>query len=108
MREEGEGSHRAQRKSYLLIRVIGFLKFLQSDGRRHRCFIYQGELLKKENLIKRGDLDILIVQILELASDLESDLRDTVDWGRKVLVNFNAGGTQLVSFDRSIALVLLI
>ena len=108
MREEGEGSHLAQRKSHLLMRVIGFLKFLQTDGRRHRCFIYQGELLKKENLIKRGDLDILIVQILELASDLESDLRDTVDWGRKVLVNFNAGGTQLVSFDRSIALVLLI
>ena len=32
---------------------------------------------------------------------LESDLRDTVDWGRKWLVDFNAGKTQLVSFDRS-------
>ena len=40
-------------------------------------------------------------QQLELASDLESDLRDTVDWGRKWLVNFNAGKTQLVSFDWS-------
>ena len=40
-------------------------------------------------------------QQLELASELESDLRDTVDWGRKWLVNFNAGKTQLVSFDRS-------
>ena len=38
---------------------------------------------------------------LELASELESDLRDTVDWGRKWLVDFNAGKTQLVSFDRS-------
>ena len=38
---------------------------------------------------------------LELASKLESDLRDTVDWGRKWLVDFNAGKTQLVSFDQS-------
>ena len=30
-------------------------------------------------------------QQLELASELESDLRDTVDWGRKWLVDFNAG-----------------
>ena len=40
-------------------------------------------------------------QQLELASELESDLRDTVDWGRKCLVNFNAGKTQLVLFDWS-------
>ena len=37
----------------------------------------------------------------ELASELEFDLRDTVDWDRKWLVNFNAGKTQLVSFNRS-------
>ena len=35
-------------------------------------------------------------QQLELVSELESDLRDTVDWGRKWLVDFNAGKTQLV------------
>ena len=40
-------------------------------------------------------------QQLELASELESDLQDTVDWGSKWLVDFNAGKTQLVSFDRS-------
>ena len=40
-------------------------------------------------------------QQLELASELESDLRDTVDWGKKWLVDFNAGKTQLVSFDWS-------
>ena len=40
-------------------------------------------------------------QQLELASELESDLRDTVDWSKKWLVDFNAGKTQLVSFDRS-------
>ena len=39
-------------------------------------------------------------QQLELACELESDLRGTVDWGRKWLVDFNAGQTQLVSFDR--------
>ena len=40
-------------------------------------------------------------QQLELASELESDLRDLVDWGRKWLVDFNAGKTQLVSFGWS-------
>ena len=40
-------------------------------------------------------------QPLELASELESDLQDTVDWDRKWLVEFNAGNTQPVSFDRS-------
>ena len=40
-------------------------------------------------------------QQLELASELESDLRDTLDWGKKWLVDFSAGKTQLVSFDRS-------
>ena len=34
-------------------------------------------------------------------SELESDLRDTVDWGIKWLVALDAGKTQLVSFDRS-------
>ena len=41
-------------------------------------------------------------QQLELASEFESDLRDTVDWGRKWFVDFNAGKIQLVSFDLSI------
>ena len=36
-----------------------------------------------------------------MASELESDLRDTVDWGRKWLVDFNAGKTELVSFDQT-------
>ena len=40
-------------------------------------------------------------QQLELAFELESDLRDTVDWGRKWLVHLNAEKTQLVSFDWS-------
>ena len=38
-------------------------------------------------------------QQLELASELESDLQNTVDWGKKWLVDFNAGKTYLVLFD---------
>ena len=40
-------------------------------------------------------------QQLKLASELEFDQRDTVDWGRKWLVDFSAGKIQLVSFDHS-------
>ena len=40
-------------------------------------------------------------QQFELASELESDLRDTVDWGKKWFVDFNAGKIHLISFDRS-------
>ena len=36
-----------------------------------------------------------------MAFEVESDLQDIVDWGRKWLVDFNAGKTQLVSFDCS-------
>ena len=38
-------------------------------------------------------------QQLELDSELESDLQDTVEWARIWLVDFNAGKTQLNSFD---------
>ena len=38
-------------------------------------------------------------QQLELASELESDLWDTVDWGKK-WPDFNAEKTQLVCFDQ--------
>ena len=36
-----------------------------------------------------------------MASELESDLRDTVDWGKKWLVDFIAEKTELVLYDRS-------
>ena len=42
-----------------------------------------------------------LCQQLELVSELESDIRDTVDWGRKWLVDFNSEKTQLVTFDWS-------
>ena len=43
-------------------------------------------------------------QQLELASELESDLRDTMDWGKKWLVDFSAGKTRLTGL---ITMVLL-
>ena len=36
-----------------------------------------------------------------MAFELESDLRDTVNWSRKWLVDFNAGKTQFVSLGQS-------
>ena len=59
--------------------------------------IYADDTTLYSNCDQESDL----CQQLELASELESDLRDTVDWGKKWLVDFNAGETQLVSFDRS-------
>ena len=52
-------------------------------------------------LYSRCDRASDLWQQLELASELESDLQDTVDWGKKWFVDFNAGKTQLVSFDWS-------
>ena len=40
-------------------------------------------------------------QQLELASEFESDLQDTVDWGKKWLFAFIARKTELVSFGQS-------
>ena len=40
-------------------------------------------------------------QQLELASEFESDLQDTADWGRMWLIDFSAGKTQLVLLDWS-------
>ena len=40
-------------------------------------------------------------QQLELASEFESDLWHTLDWGREWLVDFNPGKTQLVLFNWS-------
>ena len=40
-------------------------------------------------------------QQLVLASELESDLRDTAYWSRKWFVDFNAAKIQLVLFEQS-------
>ena len=36
-----------------------------------------------------------------MASELKSDLQGTLDWGKKWLVDFNVGKTQLLLFDWS-------
>ena len=53
------------------------------------------------NLCPKCDQASDLWQQLELASALESDQRDTVDWGKKWFVDFSAGKTQLVLLDRS-------
>ena len=47
-------------------------------------------------LYSKCDQASCLWQQLELASELESDLQDNVNWGRKWLVDFNAGKSQLV------------
>ena len=53
------------------------------------------------NIYSKCDQAFDLWQQLELTSELESDLRDTVDWCRKWLVDFNARKTQLFLFDQS-------
>ena len=48
-------------------------------------------------LYSKYDQSFDLWQQLELASELESDLQDTVHWCRKWLVDFNAGKIQLFS-----------
>ena len=52
-------------------------------------------------LYSKSDQVFDLWQQLQLTSELESDLRDTVDWGSEWLVDFSAGKTPLVLFDRS-------
>ena len=47
-------------------------------------------------LYSKCDQASVLWQQPELAAELESDIRDTADWGRKWLVDFNSGKTQLV------------
>ena len=59
--------------------------------------IYDGDTTLYSKCDRASDL----WQQLGLASELESDLRDAVDWVKKWLVDFNAGKTQLVLIDWS-------
>ena len=62
------------------------------------CF-YKNEI----NINKKKG--ILSVATTKSAFELESDLQDTVECTKKWLVDFNAGQTQLVSFDQSMLLL---
>ena len=52
-------------------------------------------------LYSKCDQEFDLWQQTELASELESDLQDTLGWGKNWLADFNAGKTQLVLFDWS-------
>ena len=56
------------------------------------------------NLYSKCDQVSDLWQQLDLTSEVKSDLKEPVDWGRRWLVDFYAGRTQLVLF---VILVLL-
>ena len=77
------------------------LFLLYSNGLLHNVICNIGTCASDTTLYSKCDQASDLWQQLEWASQFESDLRDNVDWGRKWLVDFNAGKTQLVSFDQS-------
>ena len=82
-------------KSYVILGQIFGLIF---------SYIYTDDTTFNSKCDQVSDL----CQQVELTSEFESDLWDTGDWGSKWFVDFNDGKTQLVSFDWSKTLVLLI
>ena len=66
-----------------------------------------GHMLLNDRKTKSDSFSILLKEnkdkTLTLLQDTRewSKLRDTVDWGRKWLIDFNAAKTQLVLFDQS-------
>ena len=81
------------------IQVMFFLLYINRlpDGAICDLAIYADDTTLYSKCNQASDL----WQQLEFASELESDLRDTVDWSKKWLVDLNAGKTQLVLFDWS-------
>ena len=58
-------------------------------------------------LYSKSDQASDLWQQLELASKHESDLQDSLDWGRKWLVDFNAGKTRLCLTGQKILVLLM-
>ena len=81
---------------YLVLRFLLYINDLPDDVVCNIAIYDDGT-----TLYSKCDQPSDMWQLLELVSELESHLRVTVDRGRKWLVDFNAGKTQLVSFDRS-------
>ena len=71
-----------------------YINDLSDDGIGN-ITIYADEIALYSNCCQASDQ----WQQLELASELKSDQRDTVDWGRKWLVVFNSWKAQLVFCD---------
>ena len=68
---------------------VGYLAFISSFLSNRRLWVVLDGKSSQEYLLYL------------IASELDSDLRDTVDLGVKWLIDFNAGETQLVLFDQS-------
>ena len=68
---------------------------------RHTWLSYAEACYADDTLYSKYDQASGLWKQHELASELKSDLRDTVDWGKKWLVDFNAGKTQLFLFELS-------
>ena len=67
------------------LKKCGRLSDFQNDRVSHACFVHKFKSF--------GISGQVFVQQLELASEVESNLQNAVDWGRKWLVDFNAGKT---------------
>ena len=67
------------------LKKCGRLSDFQNNRVSHAGFVHK--------LKSYGISGQVFVQQLELASEVESDLWNAVDWGRKWLVDFNAGKT---------------
>ena len=65
----------------------------------HRFYhIYLSSILSDDTTLYSKCDQASDLRQLESASELESDLQETVDWSRKWHVDFNAGKTQLIFF----------
>ena len=90
--------------------IFGFIFSLLSnrwllmvlDGKSAHKYPVNGGIYADATVYSKCDQAYDLWQHLEFASEIESDLRDTADWARKWLVDFNTGKTQIVSFDRFI------
>ena len=82
--------------------ILGLTLFLLYINNLHNDIICDTAIYADDTtLYSKCDQASDLWQQLHLASELESDLQDTVDWGKKWLVDFDTGKMQLVSFDRS-------
>ena len=97
---------------FLLFSVIDNFKWFWMESLHKNILLYISDLpddvicdiaiyADDTTLYSKCDRASDLWQQLELASELESDLGDMVDWGKKWFVDFNAGKTQLVLFDWS-------
>ena len=82
------------------------LKVLQTQGKqRKKRLTFNGKPWANASIISSEPIQIIghlfTNEIIELASQLQSDLQDIVDSGSKWLADFNAGKTELVLFDQS-------